>query len=302
MTQTAPFRTPPRNCVRPGSWLLTWAGDERPLPDELPGWDYATDLPLRRTVVLETDAVREATGLSDDAPLGVTAIWWPEASKLRRASAPEPVATAGRAEIELRLTLRGADLGGRLVLQTALVLLEEDSTPRPWIAHRAGSELWSDSVSVRLQGQGAMFPMAVVNLADYGHPANAPWVFEPPVELNAAAMGSMYLLINDANTAVCDAARRAADPSPIDEAILSAIYHDVGRMMVAIALHNDEVVAGEEFEAESFGDVLQGLLSSLFPGEDFAQLRTRSEADPTRFSAELADRLRLMADLPCEKA
>jgi hypothetical protein len=251
-------------------------------------------------VTVEVDAVYEETGVSLESGLGVTAIWWPDASKLRRAAPPIPIQGSGSVHIELHLQLRGTELGGRLTLQTALVLLDEDHTPQPWIAHRAASALWSDSVSVRLQGDGAMFPMALVDLADHGHPANAPWVLEPPVELNAAAMGSMYLLVNRSNTAVREAVLRADDPRPVDQAILSAMYYDVGRTLVEIALDNDEV-AGEQFDDESFGDVLQGLLSSLFPGEEFMQLRKRRDSDVTRFSAELGDRLRLMADVSGER-
>lgn len=300
MSRAAPFRTASQVSVRGGSWRLDGPEGERPLPDALPGWDYAADLGLRRTVTVEMDAVREETGVSLESSLGITATWWPDASKLRRAAPPIPIRGSGSVDIELHLELSGTELGGRLILQTALVLLDEDHTPRPWIAHRAASALWSDSVSVRLQGEGAMFPMAIVNLADHGHPANAPWVLEPPVELNAAAMGSMYLLVNRSNTAVREAVLRADDPRPVDQAILSSIYYDVGRTLVELALDHDEV-ASEQFDDESFGDVLQGLLSSLFPGEEFMQLRKRRDGDITRFSAELGDRLRLMAEVSGER-
>jgi hypothetical protein len=251
-------------------------------------------------VTIETDAVHERTGVSPESRLGVAVIWWPDASKLRRAAPPIPIEGSGSVDVELQLQLSGTELGGRLTLQTALVLVDEAHTPQPWIAHRAASSLWSDSVSVRLQGESAMFPMAVVDFADHGHPANAPWVLEPPVELNAAAMGSMYLLINKSNAAVRAAVLRADNPRPVDQAILSAMYYDVGRTLVEIALDHDEV-AGEQFDEESFGDVLQGLLLSLFPGEEFMQLRKRRDSDATRFSAELGDRLRLMADVSGER-
>ncbi len=181
------------------------------------------------------------------------------------------------------------------MLETCLILLEDLAVDDAWAPYRAGSELWSNSAAVQLQGRGAMFPMTIVNFTDHGYP-EAPWVLDHP-RLDEAALGSMTLLLNESNKSVCEAAERAASPQAVDEAVLSSMYYDVGRMMVERALEEDEVIDGAEFEPETYGHVLAGLVAVLFPNEKPPQVKRRSQSDPALFAAEIAARLQLMANI-----
>lgn len=277
MTRTVWPYVRPQSGIEAGAWQLHLADGTEPLPGELPHWDYNTDLHLSRSVTLDVAAISIQCGLADDARLAVVAVWRSTGSGLRALAHREIVTRdgSGSARLDLHVMLKGTDVGGVLTVSTQLILDWNGSTVDPTAPHRTGSVLWSDESSVRLQGDAARFPMDLVDFRDEVFPERSGWHLKLGRDLDAAAMGSILLLINSRNKVLADAVARADSPRPVDRAVLSALYTDVTRAMIEHALAQPEFDDETAFPEESLGEILRNLCRRVFPGEPIGELRLR---------------------------
>ncbi|CAM5270347.1 hypothetical protein SALBM217S_01036 [Streptomyces griseoloalbus] len=236
-----------------------------PLPEAMPDWDYQMDLSLRRTVRVDLERARRQSGLPDDTPLVLSAVWTATGSNLSGPAQqiPMPAYADGIAEFDFRL--RGADLGGLLLLDTALLLAERRVDARPSTPRRAGSVLWSDRQTLRLQGDAPQFPMAVIDFARTSFPDDAAWHLQISGGLDSATMGSLLLLVNERNSTTANAFQKASKPGPVDRIVLSAVYADAARIMVEHALTQDDFTEDTDFPEGSLGATLLNLVEQLFP-------------------------------------
>lgn len=267
------------------------------LPEALPYWDYQMDLQLRRTVRVDSGRARFEAGLPGDAPLNLAAVWTSTGSSLRGPGAGVRIDGYGPVELELEIRLSGSDLGGVLLLDTALVLAEpcvrgEASAPR-----RAGSVLWSDRRSLRLQGDAPQFPMAVVDFVKTSFPDGAAWHLQIGSNLDAATMGSLLLLINEKNSATATAFENAAKPRAVDRAVLAAIYADAARVMIEHALRHDEFNDEASFADDTLGATLRSLFHQLFPGSSINDARLRLNHSPSLFASDLQAAVKIFEEV-----
>lgn len=150
-----PYRTPPEDVVTAEVWRLVTPDGEIEIPDALPDWDYQMDLHLRRRVVIDLQRARSESGLPADTALMLAVVWTATGSSLSGPGQHMRLFQAGTASVELDVELRGADLGGLLLLDTALVLAERRTDGRP--LPRAGL-VPSCGMTRRLCGSRAMHP------------------------------------------------------------------------------------------------------------------------------------------------
>ncbi|MEV5936311.1 hypothetical protein AB0L56_27155 [Streptomyces sp. NPDC052079] len=282
-----PYRVPTEDVVAAQSWRLVVEDGEVPLPEAMPDWDYQMDLLLRRTVRVDLERARRQSGLPDDAPLVLSAVWTATGSNL---SGPAqqvrmPAQATGTAEFDFRL--RGADLGGVVLLDTALLLAERRVDARPSTPRRAGSVLWSDRQTLRLQGDAPQFPMAVIDFARTSFPDDAAWHLQISGGLDSATMGSLLLLVNERNSTTASAFRKASKPGPVDRVVLSAVYADAARTMVEHALNQDDFTEDTDFSEGSLGATLLNLVEQLFPGQSITDIRLRRQQSPALFASDL---------------
>jgi hypothetical protein len=193
----------------------------------------------------------------------------------------------GTSAVELDVLLRGADLGGLLMLDTALVLAEHRSNARPSSPRRAGSVLWSDREFLRLQGDAPQFPMAVIDFARTSFPDHAAWHLQISGSLESATMGSLLLLVNERNTVTTTAFENAGKPRPVDRVVLSAVYADAARIMIEHALSNDDFAEDSDFPEGSLGATMLSLFDQLFPGQTITDIRLRQRQSPALFASDL---------------
>ncbi|MGW2958264.1 hypothetical protein ACWDGI_07215 [Streptomyces sp. NPDC001220] len=260
---------------------------EVPLPEALPDWDYQMDLHLRRAVRVDVDRVRRQTGLPVDAPLMLSVVWTATGSNLSGPAQHIRLPEAGTGSSEFDVRLRGADLGGLLLLDTALVLAERVTGVRPSAPRRAGSVLWSDREALRLQGDAPQFPMAIIDFARTSFPDNAAWHLQISGGLESATMGALLLLVNEQNTVTATAFQNAGKPRPVDRIVLSAVYADAARIMVEHALTHEDFVEDADFPDESLGATLLSLFVQLFPDQSITDIRLRHQQSPALFSSDL---------------
>lgn len=282
-----PYRRPSEDVVHAHSWILVTEDGDIALPEALPHWDYQMDLQLRRTVHVDPGRVKAEAGLPPDAPLALAAVWTSTGSSLRGPAATVEVHGAEPVELELGTQLSGSDLGGVLLLDTALVLAEGRVGGSSAAPRRAGSVLWSDRRSLRLQGDAPQFPMAVVDFAKTSFPDHAAWHLQISSNLYAATMGSLLLLINEHNRATAAAFENAAMPRPVDRIVLSAVYADAARVMIEHALRIEEFDDEASFPDDTLGATLLSLFHQLFPGSSVNDVRLRLNRSPSLFTSDL---------------
>lgn len=125
-----PYRTPSEDVVAAESWLVVTEAGHIAMPEALPDWDYQMDLRLRRAVRIDLDRARAQSGLPADAALMLAAVWTATGSSLSGPGQHLRLPQAGIVPVEIDVELRGADLGGLLLLDTALVLAERRTDGR----------------------------------------------------------------------------------------------------------------------------------------------------------------------------
>ncbi|WP_406177073.1 hypothetical protein [Streptomyces canus] len=282
-----PYRVPSEGVVTAEPWLLVTEDGEVPMPEALPDWDYQMDLHLRRTVSVDLDRARSQSGLATDAALTLAVVWTATGSNLSGPAEHARLDDNGTIIAEFDIVLRGADLGGLLALDTALVLAERRPDARPSSPRRAGSVLWSDREELRLQGDAPQFPMAVIDFSLTSFPDEAAWHLQISGGLESATMGSLLLLVNERNTVTATAFENAGKPRPIDRVVLSAVYADAARIMIEHALANDDFTEDGDFPEGSLGATMVSLFDRLFPNQLVTDIRLRQRQSPALFASDL---------------
>ncbi|MFE4249085.1 hypothetical protein ACFRU3_06220 [Streptomyces sp. NPDC056910] len=282
-----PYRVPPRDVVAAEAWSQVTPDGEVPLPEAMDDWDYQMDLHLRRRVRVDLARARAAAGLPEDTDLLLSVVWTATGSNLRGPGRLARLSGAGPNTVDLDVRLRGADLGGVLLLDTALVLAERRDDARPAAPRRAGSVLWDDGVELRLQGDAPQFPMAVIDFSHTSFPNGAAWHIQISGELESAAMGSLLLLVNERNTVTAEAFQNAARPRAVDRVVLSAVYADVARTMIEYALSQEDFTDEADHPEDSLGATLLSLFHRLFPEQSITDVRLRRQHAPSLFASEL---------------
>ncbi len=282
-----PYRAPTEDVVTPEGWRLVVEDGEVALPEALPDWDYQMDVHARRTLRVDLDRVRQQTGLSTDVSLMLSVVWTATGSNLSGPAQHVRLSEVGTRTVDLDVRLRGADLGGLLLLDTALVLAERVNDARPSSPRRAGSVLWSDRTTLRLQGDAPQFPMAVIDFARTSFPEEAAWHLQISGGMESATMGALLLLVNEQNTVTATAFQNAGRPRPVDRIVLSAVYADAARVMVEHALTHEEFAEDADFPEGSLGATLLNLFDQLFPGQSITDIRLRHRQSPALFSSDL---------------
>jgi hypothetical protein len=294
--QAPPYRVAAPGSVVTGPWQLLLDEVPVPLPESLDDWDYRMDLPLRQSVAVDVDLVRQATGLPPSAKLTLALVWTAAGSGLKAAGARISLPESGVADVELDVVLPGSQLGGRLELDTTLALAEYCDAGALASARRAGSVLWADQYSTRLQGDAPLFPMAVVDFSKTQYPEDAGWHVEIGGDLETATMGALLLLVNERKQVLVDAMRNAGKPRAVDRVVLSTVHADVARTLVEYALREPDFALDTDYGDESMGSTLQTLAARLFPGQSMNHLRRRQEQSPAAFATELQHAVRIFEE------
>ncbi|WP_430382624.1 hypothetical protein [Streptomyces sp. P10-4] len=288
-----PYRVPSRAVVDAEPWRLVVEDGEVALPQALPDWDYHMDLRMRRRVRIDVDQARRQSGLPEDASLLISAIWTATGSNLSGPAQHVRLTEAGTVATEFNVLLRGSNLGGLLLLDTALVLADRRSDAHPSSPRRAGSVLWSDRAELRLQGDAPQFPMAIIDFARTSFPDDAAWHLQISGGMEHATMGALLLLVNERNAVTATAFQNAARPRPVDRIVLSAVYADAARLMIEYALADEDFGLDADFPDGSLGATLLSLFDQLFPGQSITDVRLRQRQSPALFASDLQAAVRI---------
>jgi hypothetical protein len=257
------------------------------LPQVLSDWDAETLLQLSRVLVVG-GGLRDECGLPSNTDLAAVVTWHSTGSGLRDEALFQALPHRGQFEGRLELELPGAELGGELRLSTRVVLDQDVSARKNFEAHLAGSILWEDVWSVRLEGDEPAFPISMLDFAATNFDVNAEWHLDVYDDPTVAAMGALRLYLNTRFPGVIRAFANASDPDPVERLILGTVKTDVERLLVQSAFDLEDDVAWEE---GSLGYLLVTLTQSVFEGDPLPSLRARARAYPASFDTELRARI-----------
>lgn len=285
--QLLPYRAAAPSSVSVEPWSLNTPDGEIPVPEYFEGWDYNTQIHLRRRATVDVDGIRAQTGLPLDAALALTTVWSASGSNLTGPGQCHALPESGSVSLNLDLKLDSTSLGGVLTVSTQAVLTRSRPAGLIGSPRRAGSILWVDLLSLRLQGDDSQFPMAIVDFANTSYPDSAGWFLQIDRNLDASAMGSMLLLVNERIPIIERAFRNASKPREVDFAVLSAVRADVTRQLIEHALNLHEFQDGVAFDEETLGAVLLDVFQTAFPGESIAAVKARRVNDANYFSTDV---------------
>ncbi|GAA3386751.1 hypothetical protein [Cryptosporangium minutisporangium] len=290
-----PYLRPPATCITFTPWQ-SFGADGVPvsLPATVAAWDYQTDLHLTRDVKVDAPALLQHAGLPPETELACVCEWTATASQLSGLLGHVDDLIAASTHT-LTGRIAGTNLGGSLVLRTAVVVAVDSSDPQSFIASRAGEILLDDVMTTRLQGDDAMFPISVCDFTGAGIDPAARWYLQTPPDPDMPVMGGLRLYLNAADKELVNAAVRAAAPTPAQQRLLDEMRHDVTRQLVDLVLLRPdwlEALPHCVVEPDSFGASLAIALESLFPGEPHQTLAAQRAERPGEFAARLQGALR----------
>lgn len=288
------FRTPETGRMGVRRWVVSAQhGGEYERPDVIPDWDYFTPLGIECVLDVQLGHALADCGLDGGSLLAAILGWHSSWTNMRGGSAPVRLLEG---QNTVTLTLPGELLGGRLTLDCRVVLADAGQSSHPLAPHRVGSTLWSESIRIGLEGAGGRFPVlpvdfTVVGIA--GGQASGAWALMcDSRDLAASGVGSIRMLLNTAHPAI----RTLLETPDVPTALLvqEFLRYDTARQLLTLALTDDELSDGVDYEEDTLGKLLITFVKAMFPARDLETLRGDWRSFPGEFEAEIQARLRFM--------
>jgi len=294
VSRVFPFLRPPNDVVAAGPWSRLTPDGAEPLPDALSDWDYSTTLSLHRPLRVDGLRLRLLSGLSEDAAVDLSVQWLATSSALRGRAWRSDLPADDGSEITIDFRLPGDDLGGTLELVTSITLRLPGSGASMAAATRPGSVLWSDRQRVLLEADNALFPIATADFHDLPYPTGAGWYLHVEEDLEAAALGSILLVVNERHDVVMRAVAAASNPSEVDMRVLSVLRADILRVLVERALTSDDLTEEGDYAVGSLGALLLTVVRNAFPAFSMEALRRERQTAPALFSSRIHEAAQLL--------
>jgi hypothetical protein len=196
--------------------------------------------------------------------------------------------------LPIEFDLAGAELGGRLEITTQIVVVRPDPEDELGASMR-GTVIWRQRHRVLLEGDAAQFPTETADLAVPPHNMHrAGWLLDvEAADLDMNAGAAVRLIINESHPLM----RRVLDGDASPDAVvaLEVMRWDVARQLIDIALDTPEFLERDEaFEEDSFGWLLNAVITTHFPGENPRSLHAMRERERGRYETMLQDQARIL--------
>ena len=258
--EVKPFRVPSSQSWRVGEWQLLRDGGWQALPDVLEDWDADTALHVRQIIDVDREVIVEQSGLDLGATLVVTASWSSSSNQMTDLIDRVPVTER---VVTLEATLPQGRIGGVLTITTSLALGATGNTGAVAAPKEPGSVLLDSTTTVALQGDGAMFPVAVIDFAATPFDVESSWVLEVSSDLEAPFLGVFQLLVNERDEELVRAITRPSSDAS-DRQLVFALEEGVAGVLAEAALAvQNELRDGGAWEAGTVGSVLNSMLDDV---------------------------------------
>lgn len=285
--QVAPFLVASSSSIVHSGWQIDTAGILQSLPSRVDSWDYQAVLNLRASLQVDRAAVLEESGLGPLSNLEAIVVVRSSTTKIERLVQRSRIERDTSGGTDFRLSLVGSELGGRLTVETRVVVI--DAVPEKSTAPTArGSILWRHLESTDLEGTGAQFPTDAEDF-EITRPihSSTAWILKvDATDPEALFMSAVRLSLNLGVPAVRRMLDGATDSSTA--VLISMLDLDVTRQLAQHAIRIDEVASHDvDPEATTLAGVLRLLLAQIWPNTNIATLRHRQETQPELIEAQI---------------
>ena len=283
-----PFLSLPDEAVTLGRWMIAPTGQPSlPVKSMLEEWDYASDIELRGSILVDMPAAARILSIPEDE-LKLAIVLKLVTGRGRFPRVVERVSSqvadsATDKPQDLHALVPGNTLSGRLHTRIEVLLATSAKNASILSPTQVGSRIWSYEFSVELEDGGDnRFPIEVVSFTEtfpnHRH-VTAPWYLSwRPGGLAADFNGSVRLYVNSDHA---ELAERVVDG---DALTLQAILGDVMVQMVGAALDAEDLEEQlDACEEGSVGAQIAGWFELAFPGRELSEVKNIRRTLPGHF-------------------
>lgn len=286
-----PFLVLSDEAIRFEGWMIGDPGAPlHPAGDVLEHWDYARDLEVYGSVLIDWVAAAEALKLPGNAlRLKVSLIVGTGTGTLprRQDRVHEVIVDRTSDSVQMSGTVRGDRLSGRLRLSLIVTLDAPEKSGSVLSPRDRGARLWQTHYDILIEDGGdSRFPVETASFSKIfsGRPhEHAPWYLHwRPGALQWDFSAGIRLYVNS------DQPEWLARVLDGDGLTLQAMMGDVMSQMVESALR--EASGADELEncdEGSVGQQIRQWLDTAFPGQEVASVMALMGRDPGAFRAAL---------------
>jgi hypothetical protein len=258
-SDVVPYFLPQLDVWSFSGWELREGEEWTELPDWIDGWDSDSDVHLRAMLTVDLPRLRLDCNLDVDSHLILTVSWLSSSSLM--------TGTVYSSEISDKITGLGIHLpanqiGGIVTLITTVCLRDDTPNASPGAARFAGSVLLRDETRVAVEGNAALFPVAVVDFAATPFNPLASWKLEVSDELAAPFLGGFQLLLNSRDAELVRAVTRGTGDAAAAY-LLDELETGVAALLTEIAFELKSDLEARAWEPESIGSVLTRYLHGV---------------------------------------
>lgn len=293
--QRRPYLTPQPDRILVEQWMQQIGEHIVPLHQRLPSWDAGTDIHIRSEVFVNVEGIYQDCRLERDARLRLVLLWQSSGTKLRGSGGKVDFShTRSSGTVALKAHIDGKLLADKLSLFIKLLFIDPGSTQHRLVPHTPGSILLeSPSYKVQIEGDGARFPIEVIDFSTTHFPHNAGWFLSwEPEDLDQPLLGDVRLYINSRHPQIASA---ISDLQPETEGIREAVRLDLAQTLIRGALANEAFVQNpDRYAPGTIGAAVRAMIRLYFEGYQLDSIRTLVHS-PHLFSAYLQEKIKIFA-------
>lgn len=258
------------------------------------GWDYSTPVHVRFTCLVDLAVLLSTASLGDDAQIRLVLRWRSTASGIRGVS-EGTIVRGGQALADLALD--GAELGGDLLIDAALLLDSAGRAPGSLAPHRPGSVLWSLRRKLELEGDRERFPVELISFRRAGlRGPKGVWSLKWDSQDLEQAAGSALRLQMNLDHPLSRAAAKAPD-NQRNEELIGVLRWDITRQLITAALDDEENFHTlDDWPDRSLGAALAARIRTVFPGQSLEDCRVLRDRHSQDFETSLQTATGLFGD------
>ncbi|NEX92968.1 hypothetical protein [Caulobacter sp. 17J65-9] len=269
-------------------WTRATANGPVLVDRQVPRWDHAVDLVLRRRLQINLASVAQRFGVAEkDLHLEfivTVATGGPRGDRHRSIHWRGAVSMEETARVAA-VSLAGMTLSQRMNLRTELLMRDPVPAGSSLMPGRAGLRLWEDVHRVQLEPEEARFPTEAVRFSErFPNSGEALWRIDwSPAHLEREFAGAVRLYVN---LDFPDFVQRVSDAEDVTMRLITGgIVSQLSRGALdslSFELGIAESVPG------SLGAAIASWLRLAFPNQSLDVIRSRMVSDPAGFEAELS--------------
>jgi hypothetical protein len=288
-----PYLVPKRDAVNHAGWHLRTPLGEEPLRGEVIHWDYQTRLSLVAAVSVDRRSILADCGLDDPSVLEVQVFAHSSHTNAREMVASVRVPPQSTYDLAVEIDLFGQSLGGRLTLETLLVV-QEPIPLVPIAARRSASILWRQSHHTHLEGEGARFPTDAYSFVSVV-PESPHAMWKLTIDDSDPERSFMACVRLALNTDAAEVQNLLAGTSPEQsEPLVRTIRWDVLRQLIYFGLRSDWIHDVRVDSSDpSLAGVIIGTIWSVFPHDPPSAVRARLGQSPHTIESAIQEYARL---------